>query len=308
MHLIRWLLLGLLPMVLISCVETEQTYYINEDGAGKVKIEARMTSGGEMEMMPQRTNKSGKEDEKITRQDKVKMVEKVRKIVNKSQGVTAWDSIRYRLDDEGKIIFSATAYFDDIKKLKINKIPFIAVKEYGKSGIKWALDMNKGKRGTSQSVRTKSDKELTEDEIDERVDNIKTTYQRNSAMMRMAMEMFEYEATFHFPYKIKSTNNIKEGDKRTLEASLDADKVLSAFEKLMDNDEKIRQLAKKGVRKFDYDNPHIVKAAYDGDYYMKAEFKTGLFSGGPQNPLQYEKEVQQIDEKFPEIPMPEKDQ
>ncbi len=282
---------------------------MNEEGAGKIHIEATMASGGQIKM------KGKNESDGNTKEDREKMVKKVKKIINESKGVKAWKNVSYELNEEGEIVFEGTAYFDNIKDLAIEEIPYLKVKEYNEDHIRWALDADGMKSEKpdkfSMGKGEKPDKEeeeepasLSDKEVEEKIDAMQKKYKKYSAMMGMVFRMFDYEATFHFPYKIKSTVNLKEGDDRTVKATLDGDKILSSFDKLMKDEEKLRELIKEeGVREFNFEDPRLMKAANPDEEFMKASFRTGLFAG-TDNPLDYQEEVSSIDTKFPEITMP----
>lgn len=298
-------IIGLFFMFLTSCVETHQDYYINENGAGKVKIEATMAQGGQMDF------KSNNKGEGNTEEDREKMVEKVKKIVNKSEGIEAWKDVTYELDAEGRIVFKGTAYFPDIRKIDLEEIPQIPVTEYNEDRIRWTMEgMDSGEMDFDQMSREKSDKtekqaDLSEEEVQEIMTQMKSEYSKFSKIMGMAMRIFEVEATYHFPYKIKDVTNMEQVDKRAAVGRLDGDEILNGYDDLMEDEERLKKLIREeGVREFNSKDPRIMEAAYPDKQYKQITFRTGLFSGGPEPPLDYEEEVSKISPKTPEITMP----
>ncbi len=301
-------LIVILALSLSSCVETTQDYFITKKGKGKVEIEATMASGGQLRMKRGR----GDLNQENSYDDKVKMVEKVRKIINESEGVEAWKNLDYHLDEEGRIVFNATAYFNDIEKFNLTEIPSLKVKKFNEDGAAWAFEMDKDKeqKGSNpfqQKSKKEQKEELSEKEVDEKVEQLKNQYKRRSKLVKMALNMFEYEATYHFPYKIKSVKDMKEVGNRQVKGTLEGDQIINTYDDLMENDEQLRKLVKeKGVRSFDFDNEAFVKAVKPEKNLMSVTFKTGLFSGSPKNPFNYEEEVKQIDNKIPSIPKPKR--
>lgn len=303
------LILFMIALAMNSCVKTDQEFYVDEEGSGKVQIEATMASGNQLNM------KGNGQDEANRKEDRRKMVKKVQKIINKSKGVEAWKDVNYELNEDGEIVFEGTAYFNDITEVKIEEIIYLKVEDYNEDHIRWGgLDAdamqsekaNNFSRGKSGPDKTGDEepKSLTNEEVEEKIDEIQKQYKKYKSMMSMVFQMFDYEATFHLPYKIKSTVNMKEGEKRAVKGTLDGDKILKASDKVMEDEEKLRELIKeKGVREFSFKDPRLKKAINPNENFMKASFRTGLFAG-TDNPLDYEEEVSAIDNKFPEITMP----
>jgi len=297
-------LIVILALSLSSCVETTQDYFITEKGKGKVEIEAKMASGGQFKM------KGGRGDVKQENSynDKVKMIEKVRKIINESEGVEAWKNLDYHLDSEGRIVFSTTAYFKDIENFKLTEIPSPKVKKFNEEGVAWTFEMDEdeeeeGSNPFQQNSKKEKKEDLSKKEVDEKVKQLINQYERQSKMVKMALNMFEFEATYHFPYKVKSVKDMEEAGNRKVKGTLEGDQIINAYDEFMENDEQLRKLVKEeGVRRFDFDNEAFVKAVKPEKNLMSATFKTGLFSGSPKNPFNYEEEVKQIDNKIPSIP------
>lgn len=276
-----------------SCVRTTQHYYINSDGSGKVRVKATMQMKGFI---------TQKVDTGVTHEDKVKMVKKVREIIHQSTGIEAWDSIKYSLDKEKQLEFSGVAYFPDIQKLRLKTLPAIPVKTFNENKIRWTT-----RELASMKKPETHPGELNKKEIRKTLKKIRKEYRKASEIFSIALKMFEIKSIYHFPFKIRSVTNLVKKGKREVMAKFDGESILNGFERLMKNKQKLRMLIKeKGVRKFDFEDPRLVHAAYPDKALMKATFRTGWLSSGSRDPFDYEKETQNIETPLPAIPVPEK--
>lgn len=194
MNPLRFFSLIIFTLLLFTgCVQTHQEYFINEDGSGKVNVEATMVLNPKM-------MQGGQQEGGNTYEDKVKMVKKVREIINNSKGVEAWNNITYNLDEEGKLNFSGTAYFPSIQKFKLeDDIPTVPVPSFNKDGIRWAI--KEQEKNPQESFEKEGP--LDQDEVNEIVKKMQQEYKQASMMMSMVMNLFEMKAEYHFPYKIK---------------------------------------------------------------------------------------------------------
>lgn len=282
-------------LILSSCVETKQVYHLNADGSGKLHIEATFSK---MKMQA-KTGKNQK-SEGPTREDSAEMYESVRSMMKQTEGIEAWDSIQYSLTETGKTRVEAVAYFPDIEDVLFKKLPIIPVRKFTEEQIVWGVQPEPVDTANPRPYR---DTPLSEAEVANRVENIQRQFKQRSRMMEMVAGLFELKATYHFPYKVKEAKGVKQVGKRSVKASLDIDKMMNKAGQLMDNEAKLRELvAKKGVNGFDLDNKHIMKAAFEESGFKRVTFRTGLFSGQPQNAFPYEETVQAIQPKKPEIP------
>ena len=64
------------------------------------------------------------DDGDSTMEDKTKAT--VNSIIEQSQGVSAWKDLAFKVGDDGKIVFSGTAYFKKLSSLKIGSMDFSA--------------------------------------------------------------------------------------------------------------------------------------------------------------------------------------
>lgn len=284
--------------LLSGCVATEQHYYLNKDGNGKVRLSATF-----QKMDLQRKTQQERTDEAPDRDDTLEMLENARKVIKNAEGVEAWDSIQYGLTSGGETTFKGVAYFRDITNLMFEKIPVLPVKKFTENKIIWGLEPEDVDTAKPRPYR---DSPLSKAAVQDRVKSLQRQYKRESKMMKMVMTLFEYKAIYHLPYDIKDVKGVEKVDERKVKVSLDLDRWMKAFDQLMENEEKLRELvAKKGVNRFSLDNKHLLKAAYKGKALKKVTFRTGLFAKSPKDNFAYEETVQVIEPKKPDIPKPE---
>lgn len=106
----RLLLLLPLLFLLSSCFQEELVYTLNPDGSGKVNLKATfpLDSLFELQIPGENTLNSEEKAQKV-----------VKKLLEKSEGIEAWSSISYKIDDDNKIELQGTAYFKDVNKVKL---------------------------------------------------------------------------------------------------------------------------------------------------------------------------------------------
>lgn len=283
-----------IALLLSGCVETKQVYHVNPDGSGKVQIQATFSQ------MRIQTNRGEKDQQGPTREDSAQMYERVRKLIEKAEGVKAWDSVQYGLNAEAQTTFSGLAYFSDISKLQFQSLPMAPVIQFNENQIAWGVEPEPVDTANPRPYR---DSPLSKKAVQEQVKSIQRQFKRESKMVEMAASMFELTAVYHLPYKVKDVKGAKQIGKRKIKLSLAIDSIMSRLSALMKNEEKLQELvAKKGVNGFDMDNKHLLKAAYNGKAFKKVSFKTGLFSGSPVKAFDFAKRVKQIKPKQPKIP------
>lgn len=287
-------LIALMFALLSACMETTQTYTLNKDGSGRVELTVRMPLKLNMQM---NADQSGAK----TYEDRVKLVKKVRKLINRSEGVEAWKDIAYRLEEDGMLYFEGTAYFPDITQLHIDDVPIIPVASITEDHMKWAIPDEARKKGKSAR------EDLSEEEVNKLMKKIRRQYRQSKGMMQMFASRFYLEASYHLPAKLKHVSRGEQKNSRTLAFTLEGSDMINEVSGIMEDDGQLRTLiAEKGMRKFDFEHPALYEVLYPEGNFMAATFKTGLFAPDPQNYFPYRKTVDTMEPKIPEIPMPEK--
>lgn len=300
-NIILKLLTFSLPVVFLfsSCITTEQEYFINKDGTGKVKVATRMPLEMKFGMS------SGNKESEVTYEDSVKMIKKVQQLINNSEGIEAWKNVNYYMDADGMLNFNAVAYFPDVKKINLGDIPTLPISKFSENKIEWV-------GGENLADDYETDKQMPEMEIKEQnagetIEKIQTQFRQSKMMMNMMLSGFHLEAIYHLPYKIKSYKNLEKENDFTVIQTLNGEEIFAEYEKLIEDEDKLRNLIKeKDLRKFSLENPKLFKAAYPEGAMYSAEFRTGLFSPSPKDYFNYKEEISSIKNKIPELKIPEK--
>ena len=119
--------LALAALGLSGCIEGEQTFTLNPDGSGKVRIDVVMAPPAEFAVGPA---KKGRPTLDEARQQSLKAM-------LKGQGVTAWKDVAAGFTPDGRFQFAGTAYFDKLDRLEFQNTGFLL-------GSRFALTPDKG--------------------------------------------------------------------------------------------------------------------------------------------------------------------
>jgi hypothetical protein len=303
LFMIRYAALALCIFTLSGCVKTKQNYWINEDGSGKMKLEMMMSKKNVMRGRGQQ-NKSFEP----THEDTIEWVNEINeKLLKQAEGIRAWKNLDYGFSEDGDKRFSGTFYFADITEVRLGKeLPSLPVRHFNEDRMVWKWPAQKeeqeeGKAG--KSPRPWREEPLSDEEVQKRVEDIQGQFEARSAMMQMAMQMFEYTAIFHLPYKIKSVKNGEQTGTRTVKVTFEGDRLMERYEKLMENEEALRRLVvEEGVNSFDFDNKKLARAAFSSEGgLIEVHFRTGLFAGGAKNYFSFEDTLASLPEKKPAL-------
>ncbi|HEX4612535.1 MAG TPA: hypothetical protein VH092_30355, partial [Urbifossiella sp.] len=96
-----------------GCVEGEQTFTLNPDGSGKVRIDVVMAPPGFLEF----GGGGGPEPETADG-----FRQKALRVLLQSKGVGAWKDVAAGFNPDGRFKFAGTAYFDKIGELDIKEL------------------------------------------------------------------------------------------------------------------------------------------------------------------------------------------
>lgn len=270
---------------LSSCQQVKQEIYLNPDGSGKVVLQAvEKKSSMDMGMGGQSANG----DANSRYQELLSAARKTRKIIEDSKGVEAWKDVSYSVDSAGSYTFSGTAYFPNIEKLELNKkVLNFPVSHFSSSEFAWFDEPKHDKAPENQEQVIK---QLTQ--------NVK-----GMAMMAGALRKVYVDYTIHFPYKIKKA---MKGDKLSsydYHVHFNLGELMNKFSDFAQDQDKLEAFLRKENIQGKNDK-RMMNAIYPEG--IKVDFKHGLFSGKPKTYFNYQKEVSEISDKFPEIREPEK--
>lgn len=221
---IRWVLSVIALMAIVGCIEEKDEYTINPDGSGKVDIQALFE--------PFSFSLDGPEadDPEVVAKSNVKT------ILEKSKDVEAWKDISYKMTEDGRISFKATAYFSDISKLDIHNLktlPFTFSKNE-KGDI--SLELKVAGKELAESGKTIAVEKLSKEEIGLKIEAAKRKYQQSKTMLTAFLSEMKTSAVFHLPGRVSSVTSFEENPDGTLSITLEGPKMLEAISTLAEDE------------------------------------------------------------------------
>ena len=286
---------SLAALGMVGCVEGEQTYTLNPDGGGKVRIDVVMTPPGFFDLGP-----PGQEPDTLDG-----MRQKALRTVLQSKGVAAWKDVAAGFATDGRFKFAGTAYFDKLDDLELKGTMtekgftlaprpkgglVFGPREHGPDGSPLPEPSPFGgkERKTPDEYKKMPDAELDEHILADRV-----RYQAGRPLMRATLAGVKMKTTFVLPGAVKDVAGFKaDGAKLVLEMS--GDQMLAAMDKLFAKpDAELRPL---------YRTPGAIDAAADealghlGDGKFRAAVPA---PGGPQ--FDYAAEVKAARAAYPAL-------
>lgn len=129
--------------MMTSCFETKQDFTLNPDGSGKVVHESKF------QPFSMNLGLGGEEPDEETN-----MRRAVASILEKSEGIDAWDHVHLERLPDGRILFRGTAWFPDLSKLKIENQMMM--------NFKWS----RGPSGNAELTMATGDGEMNADTRD----------------------------------------------------------------------------------------------------------------------------------------------
>ena len=217
-------LLWVLPAILLvsGCNDVKESYYLNQDGTGKVELE--FTSGsvffiGSKEFAEE---ESGKDAQAV---------------LEKSEGIEAWNFIETRSAGGGKTYFKATAYFSDLQKVR-----FYIGKQKQRPGVQTEKMENNKVRvmfgrpvWTEEQIKEKIDS-LSPGEKTKQIAEYRKNWEGSSEALGQMMASSGHRVSVNTGGKIGQTHNLaQEGE--TVVFEWKGPKVMEALDKEMKNDD-----------------------------------------------------------------------
>ncbi len=224
--LISRLSVAALVFALASCFETEQEFTLNPDGSGKVVHESKF--------QPFSMNFGFGGDEP---DEEEKMRQAVASIIEKSEGVDAWDDVHFERLDDGRILFRGTAWFSDISKLDIENqmmMNFEWTRDPSANGELSLSLGNDGGEGAGADQNTPPD-----DEEGRRrwLAGERGKFQQARMMMATMLTGLKHTATFHLPGDAVDAHQFEDAGDGRLKIDFHGEKFLDAIDAVMADDE-----------------------------------------------------------------------
>ena len=284
---IQILIFLILPL-LTSCVQTTQEFYINPDGSGKAEISASSQADLGLNISTD-TNLTPQEKYELQK----KAVNEMNKQIEKSQGISAWKDVKYNMKKDGTFEFSATIYFPEFTKVRLNDVPVLIPKSFNQEGVTYTLNSKKDKKPDKPENNQLS--------TEQKVKAIQTQYKGSFAMLSGIAANSYVDATYHFPFQIKKSGYFDSKDRYTASIHISLGNVLAKIGNIVNDDAALKKFIEK-YNVSDLKNPDWQYAVFpDG---LNVDFKHGMFSGPIMNYFDYSNTLASISTKIPSFTAP----
>ncbi|MGD9419173.1 MAG: hypothetical protein Q7R22_009530 [Verrucomicrobiota bacterium JB025] len=206
----RFVVVAVVSLFLVSCFETEQSFTLNPDGSGKVRHVC----------VYQNVSLNGEDD-----QSEEGLKEAVAEVLKKSEGVDAWKDVEFKRLADGRIRFEGTAYFKDLGKLEINNQGMLKFR--WKDGVlELAMDED-GDAGDEGKA--------TGEKVNLQAERAK--YQQAKPMMAAMLGGMKHKAGFKLPGKVAESTNFAKAADGGLELSFTGGRMIEVMDELVADDE-----------------------------------------------------------------------
>lgn len=277
-------LLFFLLIVLSSCIQTEQKIILNQDGSGKLILVNVIPINIESELSD---NDILSEAREVTA-----------RMLTETSGISAWKEVSFKLNpDSTSMTINATAYFDDINALGSSSLLFpikmIKVNNGLQIDMVRVVENTDDLNGESYQENEEKDREMTEDEIQQKIDEYKTVANRLMGFFELMFAELNIKVSYVFPGKIEKVTGFKTSAPNEISFSFTGGDIVEKAYKEFENDDYIRQQVLKGKDPYSLaDN----KNTEQNDEYMKKIFGSNempsCFISGPlKNQFDYKKEL-----------------
>ncbi len=287
MKTFKFLILGILLSFFIGCIESEQTFYINPDGSGKVLVRSSFQT---MNFITDNSDKKKQSVEKLKKE--------IKKILENSKGIEAWKNVSYKYTDEGKIKFKGIAYFKDINKLAIKDASLLRL-TFKKNKKRNIIITIKGEKKKKKNIQEKVKKRLSEKEIKAEILKEKASYKKMQPMMTMIFSTMKLQYLINLPGKVLKTVNLTKKSPNKVYLNFSGDKLLQVINKLVEDDKWWRKQV-TGGKNFKKDNPFDDKEVNRMLYGEKGPIQV-IVSKKTKSLFNYKKEVKQAKKEYIKI-------
>jgi hypothetical protein len=235
------LLCAVLTLCLAGCFDSDEEFTLNPDGSGKVKIKAVS--------VPKPFQFGNPTPEQMLK-------DAVTETLKKSEGIDAWTDVTANLKDDGNTIFSGTAYFKDISKVKLNILgtssdfPSFEIKKGADGGM---ILQGAPKKVEDAEPPPANEPKPTEEEIQKILKTERMKMQGGRRIMEGFLKDLRMKARVVLPGTLAESKNFKKVADNAVEITLDGATVLKTLDALIADDAFMRkqlegkhELAKSG--------------------------------------------------------------
>jgi len=242
------ILLLLIPFLLVSCFQEEKIYTVNPDGSGKVEFKATFPLDSAFNI------KLGDES---TPSPEKKAKEAVAKIFEKSEGVSAWADVTYKINDEGKIEFQGTAYFSDLNKLELkmgsidsDTLKPTLTKKNGLVTVECAL-AKKNKNKADAGKKNPKWAELTKEQQKKALAKTRQELMQLKAVLAGIAGDMSSKVIVHLPGPAKKATGFKQLSSSSYTITQTGETMLKGIDKLLADEKMMEMMAAEGDMKQD---------------------------------------------------------
>ena len=215
-----------------GCIEGEQTFTINPDGSGKVRLDVIMAPpidgfGG---------GPSKKGDDSIEA-----MLRKHSRPLLESPGVDAWKDVSTSFASDGRLKFSGTAYFKKIDTYELRNVAFLK-SEFALNGAATGpLTLLKANKKKNEQPGLASDRpkktaseiaKMSDSELDEYILKDRIEYQSSKPLVRAILTDAKIKTTFVLPGVVSEVRGFKTEANGAVSYTVDGNGILKAVEAL----------------------------------------------------------------------------
>ncbi len=217
-----------LCLVICGCINSEDTFYLNPDGSGKVIHRTQLLSTAIEVSIGEGSSK----EETLKK--------KIRDELERVEGVDTWGNIFYKYDSDGGIVFEGTVYFENIEKLKFynfgtkiglfNKIAFQAMDSL------LALEITSDDSKKEKEPALPPAQELREEQLMAEVTKQREQYQRSRVMMEGVLGSLKIKRRFYLPGEPIEVTGMEREPDGALVHEFDGKKLLEALDQTINDD------------------------------------------------------------------------
>lgn len=278
-------------LALASCFQEERVYTLNPDGSGKVEFTATFSTDSVISFS----------DEKPDPEKKAKNA--VTTILEESEGVSAWTDVSYEMLDDKKVKFHGTAYFADVNKLKLkmgstnadNLSPQFSSAD-GVATLACPLDKKDEDDEKKDTPDEPAWDTLTKEQQDAKIAEAKRELTKMKGMIGAMAADMTTKITLVLPAKSKTSVNFEKVNDTTVTVSQNGADMVAALDKLLADEELLRQAASSKVSMQDGPPPVLTEMMFGvaGDPVV-------TFAAGAAPAFDYKAEVVAAQKAFPKM-------
>jgi hypothetical protein len=220
----------LLAFVALGCLDREEEYTINPDGAGKVKIS---WVGAPFDGM-----RAGKDDP-----DEI-MKSTVRSQLSRAQGIDCWKDVTFSLRDDGKIAFRGTAYFKNVGAVNLEG--------HDRNPLSMNFTLEKDDKGNlvlsakHEGGRAPAADKPAPDDVKKQMRKLRLKYQQVRPMVRACLAEYRSRCKLNLPGAVDEVKGFAKAE-GALRLDVDGAALMKTCEELYLVDEKLQKAVEEGA-------------------------------------------------------------